>query len=188
MGFQKAARKWRGRKIGSRAFTEYPVRTSEIDQSVLDHFGLDREKEWALMYQDEIDDLCFESDTAYQAVDWDDGDVDEEYQQEVLNSLIHSADWYLVYASGVTWDGRSGYKFVRRIDQAFYRDYDSYICADAASRNGKTLRCRESSHDVPMGQFTWVIALTGREYETLQYATFNQIRAFVDRHDSAIKD
>lgn len=44
MGFQTAARKWRGREIGSRAFTEYPVRTSEIDQSVLDHFGLNAKK------------------------------------------------------------------------------------------------------------------------------------------------
>lgn len=32
---------------------------------------------------------------------------------------------------------------------------------------GKVLKLKESSHDVPMGSTTYVIALTEREYRTL---------------------
>lgn len=188
MSYLNMARQWKGRAISGEVFTVYPVRTIGLDPETLKDLGIPEDDEWTWLYQPDIDDLCCQCSKAWDSVDWASGELDEEYQEDVLHSLIRPADWYLVYASGVTWDGRSGYRFEKAISHALYRSYDATITADAVSRNGKTLRCRESSHDVPMGSFTWIIALTDRENDLLQNSSFEQIRRFVMRHADTVKD
>ena len=95
-----------------------------------------------------------------------------------LAQLIHEAGAYLVFARGCRWNGASGYSIVRDPERLFYRDYDACITPLRVLHGGKVLACRESSHDVPMGSDTYVIALTERQARRLENASFAQVERF----------
>lgn len=104
-----------------------------------------------------------------------------------LHQFIRPSNHYLVFAYGVRWNGASGYKFANSLVNAIYRSYESSIYPVSASRNGKTLVCKEYSHDVPMGSRTVIIALTDTEYERLKNSDFNAIQRFTEDCVNRIK-
>lgn len=136
------------------------------------------------IYVGEIDVIAAECDMVdYEYIDIYDPYYDDTFE-DLLSLLIRDADHYLVFASGCRWDGSSGYKFASSRHETVYRPYDTTIMPVAVSPNGKTLVCRESSHDVPMGSTTIIVALTEKEFERLENAkSFETIRKFAEKQE-----
>lgn len=89
--------------------------------------------------------------------------------------VIRDAPAYLTVARAVRWDGSDGYKLDWSKENAFSRSYDATITPVEVSNGGKVLHAIESSHDVPTGANTYVIALTKQELP--------RIRALLDELD-----
>lgn len=121
------------------------------------------------------------SDAIYMASVQESAIVDEDEREYIFSQLIRSAEHYLVFAANCRWDGSSGYLFANNMDEVVRRDYDCVIQPSWVSRGGKLLCCRESSHDVPQGGNTYVIALTDREYQRLLDASFETVETFVKK-------
>lgn len=77
--------------------------------------------------------------------------------------VIRDAPAYLTVARAVRWDGSDGYRLNWSKERVFARSYDATITPVEASSGGKVLHAIESSHDVPTGSNTYIIALTKRE-------------------------
>lgn len=106
----------------------------------------------------------------------DDGEVDLDAAEMMLTNLIGKHPYYLVFAKGCRYNGASGYKFCNNIIDTFMRDYESNIIIVDNTKNA--IKCRESSHDVPMGSDTYIIGLTRSEYEHYEDADFTEIEQF----------
>lgn len=107
-------------------------------------------------------------------------DDDEDTVEHVMSWFIKPAKHYLVFAFNCRWNGASGYSIVDDIKDTIHRSYDVTITPRHVSRYGKTLICRESSHDVPTGAETIIIALTDAEYRKLSEADFETVQAFAN--------
>ena len=120
-------------------------------------------------------------DIPYDNALWESSWYDQEQADEMLAVLVRPANHYLVFASGCRWHGASGYKFADSIRECISRGYDATIEPESVSPGGKTLVCRESSHDVPIGSTTYIVALTNREYERLRNTEFDAVYQFVQK-------
>ena len=96
-------------------------------------------------------------------------------EEDDCDLVIKDAPAYLTVARAVRWDGSDGYKLDWSKENAFSRSYDATITPVEASNGGKVLHAIESSHDVPTGANTYVIALTKQELP--------RIRALLDELD-----
>ena len=100
--------------------------------------------------------------------------------------VIKNAPAYLTVARALRWDGSDGYKIDHEKDHVFMRSYDATITPVEASSGGKVLHTIESSHDVPTGADTYVIALTKRESwcinGLLMQTDFESIDEFVEKN------
>ena len=103
-----------------------------------------------------------------------------------LEDLLKDANHYLVMAHNCRWNGASGFMLTDSLEEVLDRDYEVSIYPVAVSKGGKCLVCRESSHDVPMGSRTSIIALTEREYERLcpWTATWDDVVKFAETHEA----
>lgn len=108
----------------------------------------------------------------------DDPDFYGEDLEIRLHQFIRPSNHYLVFAYGVRWDGASGYLFADSMVNAIRRDYETSIYPTTATAGGKTLLCKEYSHDVPTGSLTAIIALTDAEYDRLSQSDFDAVRHF----------
>ena len=115
-------------------------------------------------------------------------DFDEDEYMDFISELIKTANHYLVCAYHCTWNGRTGYKFVDTLSDAFYREYDCSQYYKGGSRGGKSICISEYSHDVPMGHTTMIIGLTDKEYEKLSYwdVDFDTVIKFADENSKKI--
>lgn len=150
------------------------VDTDRMTDEQLAYWQLDKgscpevwELPYADIYANDLEDCAIWDDT-YELTDF-------------FDDFLKKANRYLVWANGVRWDGASGYKFVDSVRQAFGRDYDATFILEDITPRGKVMTLSESSHDVPMGDITYVIALTERESERLRYADFETVEKFVQR-------
>lgn len=111
--------------------------------------------------------------------------LDVKYQEEMayyyLRQVLKKADHYLVFVTKSRWDGAAGYRFADNILQTVQRNDTATICPINASRQGKILECVESSHDVPMGALTYIVALTERECSKLSNSPFDVVEEFVQK-------
>jgi hypothetical protein len=112
----------------------------------------------------------------YNAVNWDSGEFMEEELEWLLESYLNEHPYYLVFASGCRWNGASGYKICTNINDTVYRDYEVTLTLEEQGKD--CIKCRESSHDVPMGSTTIIIGLTNEEYEKLEDASFEEVEKF----------
>lgn len=112
---------------------------------------------------------------------YDGADFDYDELEAKLQQFIRPSKHYLVFAYGVRWDGANGYMFANSLRKAIFRNYETSIYPISATQNGKTLVCRECSHDVPTGARTVIIALTDTEYECLCRRGFNAIQDFAQK-------
>ena len=122
------------------------------------------------MHNAGIDPYLFSDDTEY----------NEEDAEDILLNFIKDSDHYLVFASGCRWNGASGYKLVSDRLGLITRGYDVTITPVAASERGKVLVCCESSHDVPTGSTTIMVALSTAEYNRLKDADFWTVTGFAE--------
>lgn len=105
---------------------------------------------------------------------------DEYLADSIMSEYIKDADKYLVFARGCRWNGASGYKFADTTNDILSRSYDFSLVPIARSKGKKVLVCRESSHDVPMGSTTIIVALTEREFSELQISSFERVEEFAE--------
>lgn len=103
---------------------------------------------------------------------------EDEELEETLKGMIKETGYYLIFLSGNRWNGSSEYCLTRDIHRIVYRGYDITLYPEMVSAGGKTLICREFSHDVPMGSRTICVALTKTEYEKLLQADFKEVECF----------
>ena len=103
---------------------------------------------------------------------------DEYLAESVMSEYLKDSYGYLVFARGCRWNGASGYKLVKDYDGVISRSYDFSLVPISRSRGKKVLVCRESSHDVPMGSTTIIVALTEKEYERLSNSSFSAVEQF----------
>ena len=101
--------------------------------------------------------------------------------KHIYAKVLKDAPAYLVFAYGCRWNGTDGYKIAKDKKDSFARDYDTSIYPIAVSRRKKTLICSESSHDVPLGSETVIIALTEKEKQIIERAGWKAILTFVEK-------
>ena len=144
-------------------YTYYSVDTSKIPADTkkkLEDVGYDVGGNFVYISREDIDQY----DVPYMAVDIDDYYEDKEKMESVFDSILKKAPYYLVVANACRWNGSSGYLLETRREWCFSRSYDATISPLECSQGKKNLLCRESSHDVPMGSDTHIVALTSEEY------------------------
>lgn len=103
---------------------------------------------------------------------------DEISYKDFIHELVKNAEHYLVYLPHSTWRGSSGCGIVNSLEDAFYRGYDCSQYIQGVSKGNKALLLRESHHDVPMGHHALIIALTEKEYNSLENADFSKMQDF----------
>jgi len=106
------------------------------------------------------------ADISEDAIDWESGEFDEDELNYILTDKIGKFPHYLVIACGCKYNGASGYMFTDEITKTCERSYD--ISLDLQEEGRNAIKCRESSHDVPMGGKTYIIGLTEEEFELLE--------------------
>lgn len=113
----------------------------------------------------------------------EDYDYDKDALMQAFEGVIKSAPHYLVMAHNCKWNGASGYMIVDSLSDAFYRGYDVSLKPLKISRGGKCTVFQESSHDVPTGALTSVIALTEHEFRkfTGSHIHFEDVENFARR-------
>ena len=164
------------------AGTTYVVETAELsDEQIasLSDLGYDVEAgEIGLIWADILTlceakiDQCMTEPSHYSVED----------AEEVLGTFIKDSENYLVFAKHCRWNGANGYKFATTRSQLVSRPDDTTITPLYGSSHGKTLICREASHDVPTGTITIMIALTDAEYRRLQNASFLEVEDWAEQH------
>ena len=170
------------RDVGSYVWTPY----LNIKSEYRDDFEIYDDEEYASVSVPYIDlDELLDDPLNYE---WCMGsDFCEWEYEDFISNLIKSNNHYLVCAYGCDWRGRTGYKFVDELADAFARDYDCHQYYSGGSQGGKSIRITEYSHDVPMGHSTMIIGLTDREYDKLTLCeNFETIINFADRISKSI--
>ena len=165
-------------------FDLFPVEVAKVtDTKFLDEIG--NGEDYISLSRKDIEGY---DDSVYNAVDWGDPYVDEDFRTEVFKDIIRPAEKYLVFSPNSTWDGMTRSGIVNSFEDALYRNTDTTLEISSVSRGGKTLELVEKSHDIPMGALTYVIALTKAEAERLDYAEYPAVRRFVDRKIEKLVD
>lgn len=104
----------------------------------------------------------------------------EEFNFIMDNIIKKSSYGYLVMNTCYDWLHRRGYQIADTIKEAFERSYDVTQEIIAATVGGKVLKIRESSHDVPTGAATYVIALNMKERALVENGNFGFVRKCID--------
>ena len=143
--------------------TFYEVDQTKLNSEQLRNFVGDSLDEGSLIISlEEIKN----ADIPEEAIDWESGGFDREELNYILTDKIGRLPHYLVIACGCRWNGASGYMFTDEITKTCERSYD--ISLDLVEEGRNAIKCRESSHDVPMGGTTYIIGLTEEEFELLE--------------------
>ena len=107
---------------------------------------------------------------------------------DFMEQFLKEYDHYLVVAYSSNWRGQTGYKFTDNIIDTVYRKYDVTQNIIGGTNSRKSLLIKEYHHDVPMGHETIIIGLTEKEYEKLDYSSFEDIIEFADtKRDKIIR-
>lgn len=150
--------------------TYYEVDQNKLNREQLRDFVGDSPNEDNLILSLENIRLADISDDA---VDWESGELDEDELAYTLTELIGKFPHYLVIACGCNWNGGNGYMFTDEITKTCKRSYD--ISLDLLEEGKNAIKCRESSHDVPMGGNTYIIGLTEEEFELLEEKDLDEL-------------
>lgn len=157
--------------------TQYQVQLDKLSTEQLNElevqYGADLEDEYMYLFGDEL----AEYEVPDEAVVWGSGEFNEKMFEDLLDTFLDDYPYYLVFASGVRWNGASGYMFTNDKVKTLYRDYDASVYVQ--KYNGKTLIVTESSHDVPMGSNTYIVGITDRQKDLFEDAEFSEIEEFV---------
>lgn len=153
----------------------------EINEDGYTEWGDDFVNVWL----DEVDTVCIDPCEIEYCMG---SDFDEWEFKDFINSLIKSADYYLVCAYNSNWLKQTGYKIVDSIEDAFYRSYDVSQYYRGGSSGGKSIVITEYHHDVPMGHSTIIIGLTNKEYDRLNHwdVDFETVLEFANRKSKSI--
>ena len=143
--------------------TFYEVDQTKLNSEQLRNFVGDSLDEGSLILSLE---QIKNADIPEEAIDWESGGFDREELNYILTDKIGRLPHYLVIACGCRWNGASGYMFTDEIAKTCERSYD--VSLDLVEEGRNAIKCRESSHDVPMGGTTYIIGLTEEEFELLE--------------------
>lgn len=137
------------------------------------------------VWLDEVDTVCIDPCEIEYCMG---SDFDEWMFKDFINSLMKSAEHYLVCAYNSNWLRQTGYKIVDDIEDAFMRSYNVSQYYRGGSSGGKSIMISEFHHDCPMGHSTMIIGLTEKEYEKLSYwdCDFETVIKFADKHSDSI--
>lgn len=107
---------------------------------------------------------------------------------DFMEQFLKEYDHYLVVAYSSNWRGQTGYRFTDNIIDTVYRNYDVTQNIIGGTNSRKSLLIMEYHHDVPMGHKTIIVGLTEKEYEKLDYSSFEDIIEFADsKRDKIIR-
>lgn len=107
---------------------------------------------------------------------------------DFMEQFLKEYDHYLVVAYSSNWRGQTGYRFTDNMIDTVYRNYDVTQNIIGGTNSRKSLLIMEYHHDVPMGHETIIIGLTDKEYEKLDYSSFEDIIDFADtKRDKIIR-
>ena len=107
---------------------------------------------------------------------------------DFMEQFLKEYDHYLVVAYNSNWRGQTGFRFTDNIIDTVYRKYDVTQNIIGGTNSRKSLLIMEYHHDVPMGHETIIIGLTDKEYEKLDYSSFEDIIEFADtKKDKVIR-
>ena len=143
--------------------TFYEVDQTKLNSEQLRNFVGDSLDEGSLILSlEEIKN----ADILEEVIDWESGEFDECMLESLLDEIVGRYPHYLVIALGGKWNRASGYMFTNEITKTCERSYA--ISLDLVEEGRNAIKCRESSHDVPMGGTTYIIGLTEEEFELLE--------------------
>lgn len=147
----------------------------EIDpkkaKEIMSDYGLDADTHYFDALGTDLDDFPTE------VIDYNSAEFDNDELEELLISYLGNHPHYLVFASGCRWNGASGYKFCENIIDTVARNYD--VTLDLQEYiDDRAIKCREASHDVPMGSTTIIVGISEEEYDDLSEKEFKDVEDF----------
>lgn len=153
---------------------------TEDDQKKIIEAGYDAWSANGSFGEVEVPEWLF--DTLHQGAAYTDTYFDDEEFDYIMKNMIKLSSYgYLVINSCCDWLHRTGYPTADTIKEAFERCYDVTQEIIAATSGGKMLKIRESSHDVPIGASTYVIALNKKERALVDKGNFDFAHAYIDK-------
>ena len=112
------------------------------------------------------------------AIDFDSYEVDQDMLESELEHFLGNYPHYLVIAIHCKWNGASGWMFTNSRIKTVSRDYDISLIIE---ENGQdAIKCRESSHDVPMGSTTYIVGLSNDDFDKLEDAELDELIKYAE--------
>lgn len=146
-----------------------------IEEMKNDGFDIDEDVDTLTVRESDL----HEYNIPYEIVDNTSWDFDWLELEDLLLSKIDKHPHYLVMATHCRWNGASGYKFCENITDTVQRGYEITLVLE--EERDRAIKCRESSHDVPMGSTTYIIGISEEEYEKLSESSFEEVQAFAEK-------
>lgn len=156
------------------------IKNSELLNTLQEELGVDNNTGVYSIYGNILEDLAqkFNYQEVYDAIDFNMTEFDEDSLEDILLNSLGNWPHYLVFASGVRWNGNSGFAVFEDIKRTVYRDYDVTLELEEEIKD-RGIKCRESSHDVPMGSTTYIIGISEDESEDIDEMDFDEVEHFV---------
>lgn len=147
---------------------------AEIIDKLKKNFDIDPEDKVIKISKADINDL----NIPVKAVDFYSYEFDDYSFYDILIELLGKHPYYLVFAKTCTWNGVSGYGIYSNILHTCMRPYE--ISLDLIEKGKDAIYCMEYSHDVPTGSPTYIIGLSYDDYDYLNSADFDDVKAFAE--------
>lgn len=115
-----------------------------------------------------------------EAIDYDCVGFDSNRLEDIMEEYLGIHPAYLLFGSGMRYNGSSGYKVVNSLVETCERNYDIslYLKEDLGN---DTIICLESSHDSPTGHEMIMIGLNDEEVEAFEEYDFDEVEEFVNK-------
>lgn len=163
-------------------FTRVDVKAENLPQSVKDDFLVEEGQEYICCYLDEALEMEEKKYIEYSDINYEWSDWDDLAYKDFIAQLVKNSNHYMVYLPHSTWRGATGCGFTDDLKDAFYRGYDCSQYVKAVTKGNKACLLRESHHDVPMGHYVVIIALTDKEYEHYNNSSFEECIKFAENY------
>lgn len=175
--YSEEAESYRGKSFSDLcSFYDIVVgRLTEHDRKIIIDDGYDIDDDMTVVNVQEETYLKLEKEYPDAMFNWDADDF-----EFICNAVLKPSNYgYIAFNTGIDWRGRSGYRISDTVKNVLARDYDVTQTICCATKGGKALLITESSHDVPMGAYEYIIALNKTEKELSDNGNFKFTEKYI---------
>lgn len=148
--------------------------SNEIIAELVKAGVIEHEDTYVCMTKSLIDKFDISSD----AIDFDSYDVDQDMLESELEHFLGNYPHYIVIATHCKWNGASGWMFTDSLIKTVSRNYDISLIIEENGHDA--IKCKESSHDVPMGSTTYIVGLSNDDFDKLEDAELDELIKYAE--------